>query len=228
MDLKAWNASLKKLRQIITSPKHIDESKKIILRLHSMVHLASVSDYAGKTFEDDLWENFDEELFRNKTDKKGRTIVYNLWHSARIEDITSNLLIANKSQIFERENWYNQLNATIKHTGNSLAKEGILKLSENINIQALKEYRIAVGQNTQNLVKALDIEKIKAKIYMDNLPLIIQQNAVDNVESANWLIDYWAKRNVAGIILMPVTRHNLVHINEAKRIIGTFTKQSRF
>jgi len=35
------------------------------------------------------------------------------------------------------------------------------------------------------------------------------------VEAARPIADYWAKRNVASLLLMPATRHNLVHLNEA-------------
>ena len=38
------------------------------------------------------------------------------------------------------------------------------------------------------------------------------------VEEARDLIDYWGKRTIAGLLLMPATRHNLVHLNEALRL----------
>ena len=31
-------------------------------------------------------------------------------------------------------------------------------------------------------------------------------------------VDYWSKRNTAGLLLMPATRHNLIHLNEALQI----------
>jgi hypothetical protein len=38
------------------------------------------------------------------------------------------------------------------------------------------------------------------------------------VEAARGLLDYWGKRNIAGLLLMPATRHNLVHLNEALQL----------
>jgi hypothetical protein len=32
------------------------------------------------------------------------------------------------------------------------------------------------------------------------------------------LSDYWSKKTIAGLLLMPPTRHNFVHLNEAARI----------
>ena len=37
-------------------------------------------------------------------------------------------------------------------------------------------------------------------------------------KEARDLIDYWGKRRIAGLLLMPATRHNLVHLNEALRL----------
>lgn len=35
------------------------------------------------------------------------------------------------------------------------------------------------------------------------------------LEGADWLIKYWSGLTVAGLLLMPPTRHNFVHLNEA-------------
>jgi len=52
-------------------------------------------------------------------------------------------------------------------------------------------------------------------IYKTHLRRILEEHAVDDVPSANWLIDFWSRKDVAGIILMPCLRHQLVHLNES-------------
>lgn len=49
------------------------------------------------------------------------------------------------------------------------------------------------------------------------LQRIINEGAVLDVEASNWLIDFWGKKNVSGILLMPGTRHHMVHLNESFR-----------
>jgi hypothetical protein len=56
---------------------------------------------------------------------------------------------------------------------------------------------------------------MKRKFEKQTLQRIINEGAVVDVEASNWLIDFWGKKNVSGIILMPVTRHHVVHINES-------------
>lgn len=37
---------------------------------------------------------------------------------------------------------------------------------------------------------------------------------------ARFVTDYWSRRTIAGLLLMPATRHNFVHLNEAANQVG--------
>jgi hydroxypyruvate isomerase len=215
MDLKPWNKDIKQLREIIMKQDKIEESKYLSLSLHSMVHSSDMSGLLIKTFEDELWEGLDEHTFRTSTNEKGRTIAYGIWHSARIEDITMNLLVSEDEQVFNLGNWKEKINSNIVDTGNAMTGEEILEFSKNINMQELKNYRIAVGRKSREIIKDLTNKDMKRKFEPYRLQRVIDEGAVFDVEASNWLIDFWGRKNVSGIILMPVTRHHVVHINES-------------
>lgn len=215
MDLKPWNNDIKELREIILKQDKFEESKKLCLELHSMVHSSKMSGIDKKTFEDELWEGLDEDTFKTCTNEKGRTVAYGIWHSTRIEDMTMNILVAGNEQIFKVGNWKEKINSNISDTGNAMTKEEIIGFSGNINMQELQNYRIAVGRMTREIIKNLKPEDMKRKIKKDELQRILDEGAVLDVEGANWLIDFWRRKNVSGIILMPATRHHVVHINES-------------
>ncbi len=215
MDLKSWNDDIKELRKIILKPDKIQESKSLALSLHSMVHLSIMSGVDKKTFEDELWRGLDENTFRTSQNQKGRTIAYGVWHCTRIEDITMNLLVAGDKQIFNRENWKEKINSNITDTGNAMSEDDIMEFSKNINIQELKNYRIEVGRRTRDIVKNLSTQDMKRKFDKHRLQRILDERAVLDVKASNWLIDFWGRKNVAGIILMPMTRHQVIHINES-------------
>lgn len=215
-DKKAlWNSQQKELRNIILKSSKFDEAIELCLKQHRMVHLSEMSQIKTETFEDELWEDYDEIKFKTNTNKKGRTIAYGLWHSARIEDITMNILVADEKQVINTENWIEKINSNICDTGNAMTSEEILEFSKDINMEELRNYRLAVGRKTDEIIKKLTFTDLKRKMETKGLQRILEEGAVLNVESANWLIDFWGKKNVAGILLMPATRHNLVHINES-------------
>jgi hypothetical protein len=91
----------------------------------------------------------------------------------------------------------------------------IMEFSRNINMQELKDYRIAVGRKTREIIGKLEYHDMKRKFEKHSLERILDEGAVVDTEGAKWLIDFWGRKNVAGIILMPGTRHQVVHINEA-------------
>lgn len=215
MDLKSWNDDIKELRKIILKPDKIQESKSLALSLHSMVHLSIMSGVDKKTFEDELWEGLDENTFRTSQNQKGRTIAYGIWHCTRIEDITMNLLVAGDKQIFNRENWQEKINSNITDTGNAMSEDDIIEFSKNINMEELKNYRIEVGRRTRDIVENLSTQDMKRNFDKHRLQHILDERAVLDVKASNWLIDFWGRKNVAGIILMPMTRHQVIHINES-------------
>jgi hypothetical protein len=213
--LKEWNNDIKHLREVILRSEYIEESRELFLKLHAMVHCAEMSGADYKTFEDELWENLEEKVFRTATNEKGRTIAYGIWHSSRIEDITMNILVADKVQVFDEGMWKEKINTRIIDTGNTLNGEEILEFSRDLDIQELRNYRLAVGRNTRRIIDGLTSEAMKMKFPKERLRRILEQGAVLDVEASNWLIDFWGKKNVAGILLMPATRHHVVHINES-------------
>jgi len=215
VDLKSWNDDIKELRKIILKPDKIQEIKSLALSLHSMVHLSIMSGVDKKTFEDELWEGLDENTFRTSQNQKGRTIAYGIWHCTRIEDITMNLLVAGDKQIFNRENWQEKINSNITDTGNAMSEDDIIEFSKNINMEELKNYRIEVGRRTRDIVENLSTEDMKRNFDKHRLQRILDERAVLDVKASNWLIDFWGRKNVAGIILMPMTRHQVIHINES-------------
>lgn len=215
MDIKEWNKNLKYLKEIIFKEEKFEESRNIMLMLHAMVHSSDISEINLKTFEDELWENFDERVFRNNVQKKGRTVLYGMWHSSRIEDITMNILVAGEKQIISQNNFYEKINSGITDTGNSLSENEIMELSRRININYLREYRDKVGLKTEEIIKNFNYKDLKKKILPERLEKVLEEKAVLETENSVWLIDFWGRKNVAGIVLMPVLRHNLVHINES-------------
>jgi hypothetical protein len=139
-----------------------------------------------------------------------------LWHLARIEDVTMNMLVVGKDQVFYQDDWHIKVSVSVKHTGNAMAKKEVADLSNNIDIDALRNYRLAVGRRTEEIGRELEARDLKQKVETSRLEFVIQQGAV--VEKARGLIDYWSRRNIAGLLLIPPTRYCFIHLNEAANI----------
>lgn len=213
-----WESQQKVLRSILLEPGNFDEAIKLCLDQHAMVHVSEMSQINAITFEDELWADLDEMIFRTMPTVKYETIAWSLWHLTRIEDITMNILVADEEQVINTDNWLERMNVKVCDTGNSMTDEEIIDLSLKINMQELRKYRIVVGRKSREVIRSFQTADLKRKMEPARLQRILDERAVLNVDSAHWLIDFWGRKNVAGILLMPLTRHQKVHINESMRL----------
>lgn len=210
-----WNSQFKTFKSILLNSTKFTEAIQLCLELHAMVHTSEMSGTSTVTFEDQLWDGLAETTFRTMPAAKDATIAWNLWHLTRIEDITINLLVAGEPQVFNAVNWLEKMNVTVRDTGNAMTDAEIIDLSTRINMLELRKYRIAVGRKTREIIIKLQPADLKRKMTPANLQCIFDEGAVLPVEGSSWLVDFWGRKNVAGILSMPVTRHQMVHINDS-------------
>ncbi len=201
------------LHRILTGPDQHDRAIQLFLSQHAMLHSAKMAQTALWSFEDEILGGLAEEQIRRIPRACDHSIAWLIWHIARCEDITMNLLVAGSPQILLRDNWLGPLKITICDTGNAMDEEAIVRFGNAVDIEALRAYRVAVGRRTREIARQLRPEELKQKVTPSRLQQVRDQGAV--AEAASGIVEYWGKRTVAGLLLMPATRHNLVHLNEA-------------
>lgn len=211
-----WNQQQQALRACLTQSPEPQAVIQLFFDQHAMVHSALVSHAGLYSFEDEVLAGLDESMIRAIPVKGEHSIAWLIWHMARIEDVTMNVLMAGGQQVFRQDQWANRLNVPFYHTGNLMIPESIIQLSAGVDIAALRSYRQAVGTRTRELVQQLALADLKRKIEHDRLERLLAEGAVS--DQATGLLDYWGSLTIAGLLLMPPTRHNFIHLNEASRI----------
>jgi hypothetical protein len=224
MDLnhKIWNQQQKNLRQMLTNPIEHQQAINLFFRQHAMVHSATVSESGLWSFADEVWTGVTEDDARKIPHGCEHSIAWMFWHIARIEDVTMNLLVAGSIQILNKNGWFDKIGVSYRDTGNAMGQDQVIALSEQINIGELREYRVVVGRRTREIVGQLQPSKLKQKIDPAGLKRIQEEGGV--VREAYGLLDYWGGLTHAGLLLMPPTRHNFIHLNEALRMKHKFGK----
>lgn len=202
----------KELSTVIRKADRLEEARQKFFDLHGQLHRSAVS--GGVRNEVDLLlDDLLPEEYRIMPTQKDETIAWVLWHVARIEDLTMNFLVAGSAQIFDNK-WKKRLNVSITDTGNALTDDEILELSGQLDIDSLLAYRDAVGTQTREIVGALAAGEMKRKVSPQGIEAIRQAGGVTEQEESAWLLEYWGKKDVAGILLMPPTRHLIMHFND--------------
>jgi hypothetical protein len=213
---KYWNERQSELQSKLLGFEQHDQAVQLFLSQHAMLHSAGVSRTEQWSYEDEILNDITEEQARRIPHNCDHSVAWCIWHIARIEDVTMNVLVAGDSQILHGDNWLDELGAVTPTTGNAMDEAAVARLSAAIHIDALRAYRFTVGQRTRAIVQALRPEDLKSKVEPSRLQRLMDEGAV--VEAARGLIDYWGKRTFAELLLMPPTRHNFIHLNEALRL----------
>lgn len=222
MDLeqrKAWNGQHKLLTGIILRPSEHARAVELFLHQHAWLYASKMSNAGFHTFEDAVMEKLEDRTFRaypvQAADTKN-SIAWHLWHLARIEDMTMNILVAGGQQVLHTGNWPRQLNIRFLHSGNAMGEGDVAELSSRIDREALLEYRVAVGRQTRRMISSLEPGAFKEKVRAERIQRLFEEGAV--LQEASGIADYWSNKTVGGLVLMPATRHHLLHLNKCARI----------
>jgi hypothetical protein len=213
---KRLNKQVTELRRVMADPNRFDEAMQKFFEVHAQLHSASVSDDTSWSFEDAIMDDLDETTFRRIPNNQDHSIAWCIWHIARIEDVTMNLLVADGDQVYLEGGWDTRLGAPLHDTANALDWEVMAELSQALDMHALRTYRQAVGKRTRQIVTTLLSEDLRQQVIPSRLQRVWEEGAL--IEAAQGIADYWGGRDIAGLLLMPASRHCLTHLNEALKL----------
>ncbi len=211
-----WNPAMKNLKaEMANKDLKINKIRDLMVDLHGYSHSTSVSKNTVSLY-DELWNKRGNTDFTSITENNIYSIAWHLWHVTRIEDITCSYFISDKEEILYEMDFAKHLNTSFRHTGNSMDFSEMEDFNKSINLNQLYEYRYHVGKRANRALRGLSIEKLKEKVDTTKLKEISERGSVTKEDE--WLLSFWGRKNIFGIVTMPLTRHQLVHLNSAHRL----------
>lgn len=216
----------KALGRIIRRESQLARAKGLFLEIHAKLHPSCISGTESNE-TDALFGDLSRDEYAVMPTAKDETIAWVLWHITRIEDLTMNMLVAGGQQIFN-ESWKERLNVSLWDTGNALSDDEIMDLSKNVDIQELFLYHNAVAGRTREIVTNLKAGDMKRRVASPDLERVLADGGVTRQEDSIWLLDFWGKKDVAGILMMPPTRHVMLHLNDCCKWKARFRTKTKF
>ena len=218
----SFESKYEELKQALNG-NDLKAMRKLALETHAMVHPAEISGGCEKTIADYVLdymmvgnqnvlvprENYDTDLHYAGT--KTVPLCWQFWHTGRIEDLVSNFLMADCEQIFN-EDWQRKIGTSITDTGNALDFDEAVEFGKRINIEALRDYIIAVGKSTRDIIENLTLEQIQSMVPSKHVINILEAGGVTTDVRSVWLLVYWGRLTMGGMILTPMTNHYMMHL----------------
>lgn len=213
---RSWNKRQPEFRRLLLSFTDHQKAMELFLSQHAMLHSAAMVHSEPWSFEDEILDDMTEAHIRRIPHNCSHSVAWLIWHIARIEDVTMNLLLAGTSQVLYRGDWLARMKIEASDVGTGMGEAGVADLSTRVDIEALRAYRVAVGRRTREIVKQIQPKELRQKPDTARLQRVIDEGAV--VEAALGLVDTWGKWKKVRLLAMPATRHSYTHLNEALRV----------
>ena len=133
------------------------------------------------------------------------------WHTYRIEDLVSNILITDGKQIFD-PSWQKRIGASITDTGNALTLAEAKEFCKGLDPDALWDYMIEVGKNTRRVIGEMSLERMRSMAREETVMRILEEGGVTNDFRSVWLLVFWGRLTGAEMIRTPLTMHHMMHL----------------
>ena len=211
---REWSTNHKILREMLKSGTDLERAIDLFYKQHAALHSQIMSGMNGWSYADEIFSGLEEGQFRIIPEKEDHSLIWILWHISRIEDVTMSVLVAGGSQLYIRDKWKDKLRSPVHHVGNLINARDIQSLTGSVALEGLFDYRDAVGRQTRSIVSNLKVAELAQKVLPERLTQLVDEGAV--LPEAESLLSYWGKRMIFELLLMPPTRHVLVHLNEAR------------
>jgi len=221
---KYWNPKQKQLNELLQSDSTFEKALFACIELHAQLH-DLIKNNNSPTIYQELLSLLNNNNIKFRPGNNFSSIARNIWHITRIEDAVSNILINNSKQILTEE-ILNKINVNITDTGNAFTASDVDVFSENINLNELIKYRKRVGTNTVAILQKLTVLDRNRKPTQEQLHRLKQENVVTSSPDSIGLVDFWSNKTISGLLTMPITRHQIVHINDCFKLVEKCKKIS--
>lgn len=212
---KEWSEKNKKMQRLISAESTFADGIKCLIELREIVF----------TQISEIINGIPEKAFSELVNE--RTLAFSIWHTFRIEDIVIHNLILNDEQEFFKGRWQKKIQSKIISTANELNGNEFVEFSKPLNIKELYNYAVAVKNSTNEMLKKIEYKDLKRTFSEEDKRRIEETGSVSYSDEAYWLIDFWCKKNIAGLIKMPLSRHWIMHVEEMRRIKNKLCKKAR-
>ena len=211
-----WSDQQQRFRCLLVHSDRHTDAIHAFLEQHAMLHTASLVPGHLWSFQDEVSADLTDEQLRQIPRGRLHSIAWLLWHIARTEDVTINVLLANSDQLLNTDHWFEQLAVPTRDIGTEMNTPDIAMLSDRIDIAALRAYRQAVGHRTRGIVQNVKADELRQRVELERIARVKAEGAV--MPAAYGVAEYWGRHTKGNLLLIPATRHSFTHLNEAGRV----------
>jgi hypothetical protein len=178
-----------------------------------------------RTLLDDLLKGLTETQARTRPHAGVNTVVWLIWHAARVEDVGVNRFVVDGAQVLD-DAWLRRLGVDRRDVGTGMTDAEVDALSTRVDLSGLRDYWEAITRRTLEVVPTLRGQDLTSFVPADRVKRVcVDEGAV--APGAEWLTEFWANRRTRGWLLAQTPLlHVYGHYFEARVAAGLWGVRS--
>ena len=190
------------------------DAQQMFLLDHARAHSRAVGQAEGGIWISDFtFSGLEDGQMRHRPQEGLNSLAWLLWHMARAEDMGVNLCVAERPQVLESDGWKERLNVARHDMAAGMTDEEVGEFTDAVDIQALRDYRDAVGKRTREVVTAMSPQHFDEQIDAAKIEQAFADGTIS--QNAEWLRGFMDKKTKAFVLGHVGTGHNFMHLGEA-------------
>jgi hypothetical protein len=191
--------------------------RRFVAGCHAATHESEV--YDGHSVGATRWlGDLSDDQMRVRPAPGLNSLVWLLWHMARVEDVAVNLVVAARAQVFD-DGWADRMKIRRRDMGTGMTADEVHDLTTHADVAAVRAYRRAVGRRTREVIAELPLDAWDEILGVaDNR----RAAAAGAFSAAEWVEGVghapWQGHTRGDQLGGSAIRHNAGHIGEAVTI----------
>jgi DinB superfamily len=195
------------------------DAGELFLVQHASLHAAGAG--SEPSYFDRALAGLTEAEMRLRPLPGVNSIVWLLWHMARTEDVSTNLVVADGRQVLD-DAWLRRLGVPWRHIGTGMTDGEVSELSRTADVAAVRAYRDAVARRTREVVGTLPPSAWAEPVGIADTTRAAAAGAFG--PRAAWTegagFRPWQDQSRAARLAGAALRHNALHLGEIVTVRG--------
>jgi hypothetical protein len=166
-----------------------------------------------------LYQKLSPTQLRCRPDMRLNSIIWNLWHSSRAEDLGINRLVTDGIQVLDEGCWNERLNLSTRQIGTGMTKEEVDQLSDSIDLEAMYSYHQAVYAKTTRIIDHLSAGVLDETLDAALLTRILQDGETLHPAGA-WVYDVYLNQTKGWLLLHLGLNHHYFHLGDSLAVLS--------
>jgi hypothetical protein len=195
------------------------DAREFFLVQHASLHTSGAG--GSPSYFDRALAGLTEAEMRLRPLPGVNSIVWLLWHMARTEDVSTNLVVADGRQVLD-DDWLRRLGVAWRHIGTGMTDDEVAAFTRAADVAAVGAYRDAVGRRTREVVGTLPPSAWDEPVGLADTARAAAVGAFG--PRAGWTdgagLRPWQDQTRAARLAGAALRHNALHLGEIVTVRG--------